>query len=344
MNDDAAFLEMIAAEPDELGPRLRYADILDEQATPAAAARAEFIRVQCALDQLPEAGPSFEKLRRREHELLETHWHVWMRPICQALGEPLPVPPVKRTWGEWLRRRRRRSAAEFVPRLELLWTSGPRPNHIIITRVPAWRGLTPPFLSYARFARGFISEVVLIARPTRGPSYLDRLFERTPVTHLALHQFGGPAMRHLAEKGWLRRLRALDLFGPGPGTLAELAAAPDGASLRSLALNSVTGDVGEDLLGAESLRPERLGLHHVNLPDESFETLAEAPIMSRVAHLTLEGFAPRAAVLVHFLERSAVRRLELIGPVGMEAARMMDELLRTRFPLLTVVARGHPHD
>src|SRR4051812_37871519 len=101
MTDEPAFLEAVAEAPDELGPRLRYADYFDEQATPGAAARAEFIRVQCALDSVAETDRSFDRLRRREKELLEAHWHVWMRPIAQALGEPLPVPRAKPTLGDW---------------------------------------------------------------------------------------------------------------------------------------------------------------------------------------------------------------------------------------------------
>ena len=51
---DAAFLDAILAHPDDDGPRLVYADWLDEQ---GQAARAEFIRVQCELARLGEADP-----------------------------------------------------------------------------------------------------------------------------------------------------------------------------------------------------------------------------------------------------------------------------------------------
>ncbi len=45
-----AFLEAIIGRPDDDGPRLAYADWLDERGD---AARAEFIRVQIALARLP---------------------------------------------------------------------------------------------------------------------------------------------------------------------------------------------------------------------------------------------------------------------------------------------------
>ena len=49
MLDDPAFLQVICGDPDADGPRLLYADYLDEKGDPPSVARAEFIRVQCAL-------------------------------------------------------------------------------------------------------------------------------------------------------------------------------------------------------------------------------------------------------------------------------------------------------
>ena len=67
MLQDAAFLEQIAADPDDDGPRLVYADWLEEQQDE----RAELIRVQCALAAAPQpkslAGRSMPEVR----ELLE---------------------------------------------------------------------------------------------------------------------------------------------------------------------------------------------------------------------------------------------------------------------------------
>src|SRR5262245_15402557 len=92
MNDDTAFLAAIAAAPEADDPRLRYADWLDERGDEA---RAEFIRVQCALARLKPAVPQYAALRQRERELLDEHWRTWLTPICHALGEPRPVPPRK---------------------------------------------------------------------------------------------------------------------------------------------------------------------------------------------------------------------------------------------------------
>jgi uncharacterized protein (TIGR02996 family) len=79
MSDDTAFLHAVIEHPDDDGPRLVYADWLDEQGDP----RGEFIRVQCELARLgsTEVRPYTAEmdvglvrivgLRRREGELWE---------------------------------------------------------------------------------------------------------------------------------------------------------------------------------------------------------------------------------------------------------------------------------
>jgi uncharacterized protein (TIGR02996 family) len=78
MHDDSPYLRAICRDPFDDGPRLVWADCLDERGDP----RGEFIRVQCELARLPHYGtcleacapPDFEgcpnrMLRRREWEL-----------------------------------------------------------------------------------------------------------------------------------------------------------------------------------------------------------------------------------------------------------------------------------
>src|SRR5579864_6959763 len=67
MISDRAFLLTILEQPDELPPRLVYADWLDEH---GETARAEFIRLQCAGDN-----------ERRQHGLLHQHGAEWAEPI-----------------------------------------------------------------------------------------------------------------------------------------------------------------------------------------------------------------------------------------------------------------------
>jgi uncharacterized protein (TIGR02996 family) len=84
-------IEQIVAEPDQDGPRLRYADWLEKRSDP----RGEFIRVQCALSDVEELGKPTAKeggrvaqLRKRQKALLETHFAEW----TAAIGELTPTP------------------------------------------------------------------------------------------------------------------------------------------------------------------------------------------------------------------------------------------------------------
>ncbi len=75
---EAAFLDAIADEPDEDGPRLVYADWLMEQGDP----RGELIRIQCELDGLAADAPGQHSLRTRSEQL--------KRQVLGWLGEPPP--------------------------------------------------------------------------------------------------------------------------------------------------------------------------------------------------------------------------------------------------------------
>ena len=95
MDDEAAILSAIAADPAENTPRLAYADWLDDHAEhlpdpPAARLRAEFIRVQCEIDRLKDL-PSPEQqgyadLYRRQDALLTRHRRDLLGPLANHLG------------------------------------------------------------------------------------------------------------------------------------------------------------------------------------------------------------------------------------------------------------------
>src|SRR5207248_1699698 len=80
--NDAAFLRLILADPEADGPRLAYADWLEEHGD---AARAEFIRVQCELVKVDENNRDIHPLAARERELLERHGDEWLRPLREAV-------------------------------------------------------------------------------------------------------------------------------------------------------------------------------------------------------------------------------------------------------------------
>jgi uncharacterized protein (TIGR02996 family) len=71
-------LQAILEDPEDDTPRLIYADWLEENGDEA---RAEFIRLQCALARMPEADPRRPDLHEREAELLDTHAIAWRRAL-----------------------------------------------------------------------------------------------------------------------------------------------------------------------------------------------------------------------------------------------------------------------
>src|SRR5947208_8065654 len=79
---EAAFLRLILADPDADGPRLVYADWLDEHGDPA---RAEFIRLQCRMAGLSSSDPLFPDLFARESHLLDEHEDGWLGELRHSL-------------------------------------------------------------------------------------------------------------------------------------------------------------------------------------------------------------------------------------------------------------------
>ncbi len=80
----SALLKSVLASPDDDLPRLVYADWLDEHGDPD---RAEFIRTQIELANLPDYDPRFRALEDREHELLNEHEQGWLGVTAVGLHE-----------------------------------------------------------------------------------------------------------------------------------------------------------------------------------------------------------------------------------------------------------------
>jgi uncharacterized protein (TIGR02996 family) len=75
MGERQAFFDAITAAPDDDGPRLVFADWLDEH---GERERAEFIRVQCELARLPDDDKRAKDLRQRSQELQAEHEADWL--------------------------------------------------------------------------------------------------------------------------------------------------------------------------------------------------------------------------------------------------------------------------
>jgi uncharacterized protein (TIGR02996 family) len=74
MTHEDAFRQAILEDPDDDGPRLVYADWLDDHGDPD---RAAFIRVQCELARLPAEDERRSELQARERRLLVRNYWEW---------------------------------------------------------------------------------------------------------------------------------------------------------------------------------------------------------------------------------------------------------------------------
>jgi uncharacterized protein (TIGR02996 family) len=82
MSEATAFLRAVCAHPDEDGPRLVYADWLDERGDP----KGEFIRAQCELARLDEFDPRRPTLARRAAELRRRYDLEWRAELPEIPG------------------------------------------------------------------------------------------------------------------------------------------------------------------------------------------------------------------------------------------------------------------
>jgi uncharacterized protein (TIGR02996 family) len=87
MNDEEAFLLAIVANPKDSAPRLVYADWLEERADVSSQSRAEYLRVECALDGLEKDNPKRRRLQDRLWKLRNSVGDEWWRWLDYARVE-----------------------------------------------------------------------------------------------------------------------------------------------------------------------------------------------------------------------------------------------------------------
>ena len=344
----SALLRAVLLEPESDDPRLQYADILEESGTDEAAARGRFVRIQCLLATLDVHDADYPGLVAQERAILDEYWREWVRTICLASGEPLPIAPrpdrPDRWWWSWRGLRWRHEI--FAPRPAEIW-------HI------EWSGLSqrghairpvryqpPPWLSELEFGRGFVRRVSLNHKSFRGAGHLRNVFERTPVEVLAMTGFPAEVVRQALTPDYLGRLRDLSLFLFDAGSLDIFRRAGSPLNLRRLALGGFTG-YGNDtflepLYDLKTLpKLESLDLYAIPGIDPAFAGLVRSPLMGSVRKLLVSGCFLGDGAGHALLESETIGGLTGVRISGHVLSRRMARRLEQKFgPALTMGDEG----
>lgn len=263
--DEHPFLDAILARPHEDGPRLVYADYLDETGNPLDAARAELVRVQVAVARLPDDHPRTPDLRDRATELLHRHGRAWTAPLA-SLGAAFTfrrgIPDAVAV-----------DAATFLRRGEELFDN---------TRVGG--------------GQSFVRRVRLREPARVAPQLADcPLLARVEELDLSLGDLGNGGVALLVRSPHLTAVRVLELGANGLGDagVIALARASTLPRLQVLALND-NGPVTADGVAALADSPFFAGLLDLDLSgnevtEAGVRALATGRATGRLHALKLAG-------------------------------------------------------
>jgi uncharacterized protein (TIGR02996 family) len=313
--DEHPFLDAIFARPSDDGPRLVYADYLDETGNPLDAARAELVRVQVALARFHPDHPRRPELVDRETDLLHRHRRAWTARLAHLGAEfefRRGVPDAVAV-----------DAATFVRRGEELFDN---------TQLGTGR-------SFVR--RVWLREPARVAARLAACPLLAGVEE----LDLSLGDLGDAGLGQLTRSPHLQAVRVLDLGTNGlddAGVIA-LARAATLPRLRVLALNDNRQISGEGV-AALADSPFFAGLLELDVSGNDVgEAGARAVVRGRaMAHLHTLGLAGchvgdagvaalvRSDVFPRMLARNPhldLRR-NTIGPAGADALAAHPDLVR----------------
>jgi uncharacterized protein (TIGR02996 family) len=345
---DAAFLRAIVESPEEEGPRLVFADWLDEHGDHD---RAEFIRVECEQERVEPYGPRWRQLTARQRDLLKAHKAEWTRPLRGLAAHTR----FRRGFIEEITVH----ARTFLTRADDLFRLAPV-RVVKFVYLPTGRGVSVeevaagPHLARLTgldFSGCFLSDAQVQTLATS--PHLGALTELT----LESCRVGRPGLQALLESPALDRLTALNLsFSLADDSVAELlagagrwrltrlglaahlhlgvtpaprvtgrgvralAAAPALADLTGLALTGQTA-VGPDGVRAVVTSPHLgrmtdLRLTGCGVGDPEVQAIAASPNFARLNRLELGRRLPRA---------------ERVGDAGVQALAESPHLAALRY-------------
>lgn len=323
--ESEGFLARIREVPDDDGPRLIYADWLDEQGDP----RGEFIRVQLALARLPESDRRRPGLLRVERDLLGRYGAQWAAPFRGLATGPVFrrgfVDEVKVTARQFLARGAALFAVWPFRRLYLLDLGGHLDAILASPLLARLTGLTV----YAQH----LGEP--LARALADSPHLAGLTE----LRLGRNRVGDSGAMCVAASPFLSRLEVLDL------SENELGAAAGGvlsAGVRDLDLGqNRLGDAGAarlaDQPAAAGLRVLRLDSN--GLTDAGLEALARSPHLARLTTLDVSSNPIGDAGFRALLESKSLRHLRRLVFTELTVSDRVGHELEQRFNCRAASAR-----
>ncbi len=355
-SEEQAFLSRVRECPDDDGPRLIFADWLDEGGDP----RGQFIRIQCAIARLPPEDPRRAELQAQEQALLDAHKHEWTARL-QGIAS------------DWTYRR------GFIESISIdakafLSISSNLFRHTPIRRVrfidagrcfvqlvesPMFGQIPEIDLTHNYLGNGCLNLFARATQLTRleslhlgfnditdqGLRLLAGIPHLSTLCELYLddnRQIGAPGVRALADSHYLVSLRHLDLSGNNLGETA-LRVLINGDSLRqldSLTLhNNKIGDAGVESLAHSELlrrmlcRSSALDLSWNDIGPVGARYLAESPFIELVETLNLAHNAIGDAGLASLAQSPYLRRLKrlLVGENRITDSGVLS-LARSRVP------------
>ena len=334
--EEHSFLKPILAAFAQDGPRLIYADYLDESSQPDDIARAEFIRVQLALARIDDDHPQRRALVRRQNELLLRWQPEWTKELhglfagCEFRRGLLDTVSVEAKYfceaGERLFQNtavRRVKFLDASKRIDQL-AQCPALAHVreldlcgndlgnggvnLLLRSPNLGQLESLDLSFNGIGDGGVQMLANAPSLTR----LKSLFLNDNRT------VGCAGMRALAQSEHVRQLRTLDVSGNDIGDegLCRLAESATLTKLHRLRIHAnrvgdagVQALAGSELLGRMLKRDGKLDLRENSIGVAGIKTLAAAPVMALARTLDFGGNQLRDDGVLALVESDSLARV-----------------------------------
>ena len=217
MSDEAAFLRAIAAESDVDLPRLVYADWLEEQGETERMIRAEFIRIQCALETMLPSNEQFRTLQEREQVLFRELWLTLLEPVRSSfdLSESQFRPPQRPRGGTFFSQLFGMTLRDRL--LEQLHGSGSLEINLHPWHEDPQGPIFPSGLRSIAIRRGFIDDLIVCSDTKPEVGKWDRYFQEHFLHGLTIRD--GPLANLWASLPIIPQLRKLGfIFDSGSGS------------------------------------------------------------------------------------------------------------------------------